>query len=254
VSPDQSPQSHPEARPGLFLVFEGGDGSGKSTQARQVAAAVRDRGIEVVLTREPGGTAIAEELRSLVLDPAHAPVDARTEALLYATARSSHVHRVILPALQRGAVVVCDRFVDSSLAYQGVGRGLGIGAVARLNAFGTEGLLPDLTVVLDAPAELGRARRGERQGAEDRLEAEPDSFHESVRGVFLDLAAKDPQRYLVLDASLPADRLTADVLAYVEPRLPRSSFRGTTGAGTDRAGNSVVGHDGPHSSGREEQA
>jgi dTMP kinase len=201
--------------PGAFVVFEGGDGSGKSTQARQLASELESRGLNVVLTREPEGTPIAEALRTLVLDPAHAPVDPRTEALLYATARSSHVHRVVLPALQRGDVVVCDRFVDSSLAYQGAARGLGIDAVAELNAFGTEGLVPDLTVVLDAPAELGRIRRGERTGGEDRLEAEPDTFHDAVRQVFLDLAAQAPGRYLVLDAQRERDDLTQTILQAV---------------------------------------
>ncbi|MGO3152416.1 MAG: dTMP kinase [Galactobacter sp.] len=227
----------PDALPGVFLVFEGGDGSGKSTQTRRVAEALQERGMEVVLTREPGGTPIAEQLRSLVLDPANAPVDDRTEALLYATARSSHVHRVILPALRRGAVVVCDRFVDSSLAYQGVARGLGIDTVARLNAFGTEGLLPDLTVVLDAPAELGRLRRGERSAAEDRLEAEPDSFHSTVRSTFLELAAQAPERYLVLDATHTAADLTATILDALEPLLA-----GTEGAVTTEAGERAVGH------------
>jgi dTMP kinase len=205
----------PESLPGTFVVFEGGDGTGKSTQARQVAAELESRGLTVLLTREPGGTPIAEALRSLVLDPAHAPVDPRTEALLYATARSSHVHQVVLPALQRGEVVVCDRFVDSSLAYQGAARGLGIDSVARLNAFGTEGLAPDLTVVLDAPAELGRTRRGERTGGEDRLEAEPDTFHDAVRRVFLEIAAQAPERYLVLDAQREPNDLTQTVLQAV---------------------------------------
>jgi dTMP kinase len=122
---------------------------------------------------------------------------------------------VVLPALQRGDVVVCDRFVDSSLAYQGAARGLGIDAVAELNAFGTEGLVPDLTVVLDAPAELGRIRRGERTGGEDRLEAEPDTFHDAVRQVFLDLAAQAPGRYLVLDAQRERDDLTQTILQAV---------------------------------------
>ncbi|MGO1319276.1 MAG: dTMP kinase [Galactobacter sp.] len=256
----------PTPLPGVFLVFEGGDGSGKSTQAREVAAALQERGVEVVLTREPGGTPIAEQLRSLVLDPAHAPVDDRTEALLYATARSSHVHRVILPALRRGAVVVCDRFIDSSLAYQGVARGLGIDAVARLNAFGTEGLLPDLTVVLDASAELGRLRRGERSQVEDRLEAEPDSFHSTVRATFLDLAARAPERYLVLDAARPAAHLTGAILDALEPHLtgaagsgslpqvdstmpdgrsaavPGATGAATTGPATTEAGHPTVGH------------
>lgn len=221
----ESPSSVPaddSSLPGVFVALEGGDGSGKSTQAHAVAAALEADGADVVLTREPGGTPVAEALRGLVLDPRHAPIDARTEALLYATARSSHVHDVILPALRSGAVVVCDRFVDSSLAYQGVGRGLGIDDVARLNAFGTEGLVPDITVVLDAPLAVGRRRLGEREAAADRLESEPDVFHETVRGVFLQLAQSAPERYLILDATASAGSLTQRILTAVREVVGRA--------------------------------
>jgi len=215
--PPVSDPAAPLGRPGLFIALEGGDGAGKSTQAALLSEALTGRGHRVVRTREPGGTPMAEALRTLVLSPEHAPVDARTEALLYATARASHVHDVLLPALQDGAVVICDRFVDSSLAYQGVGRGLGVEQVAAINAFATGGLTPDLTVLLDAPAGLGRARR--QGGTPDRLEAEPDAFHEANRTAFLQLAAAQPQRYLVLDASRPAEELGRDVLSAVLERL-----------------------------------
>lgn len=216
-SPSGSPAPAESAR-GFFLCFEGGDGAGKSTQAALVATALEEDGHEVVRTREPGGTAMAEALRSLVLDPSHGPVDARTEALLYAGARASHVHDVLRPGLERGAVIVCDRFVDSSLAYQGVGRALGVAAVAEINHFATGGLVPDLTVLLDAPAALGRARRT-GDGPEDRLEAESDAFHEMNRTAFLSLAAAAPERYLVVEASRPVEELSARIIDAVRERL-----------------------------------
>lgn len=161
---------------------------------------------------------MAETLRGLVLEHGNGPVDARTEALLYSTARASHVAQVIRPSLQRGDVVVCDRFTDSSLAYQGVGRGLGLEEVAELNRFATGGLVPDLTVLLDVSAELGRSRRRGGQSQEDRLESEPDAFHESIRAAFLSLAAASPQRYVVLDAGRPQEELSQEILALVLQR------------------------------------
>nr|WP_309080848.1 dTMP kinase [Zhihengliuella sp.] len=200
----------------MFVVFEGGDGAGKSTQAARLAEALDAAGETVLQTREPGGTPIGEKLRSLVLDHGHGPVDPRTEALLFAAARAAHVEQVILPALASGQVVVCDRYIDSSVAYQGVGRGLGAEDVLGLNRWATQGLLPHLTVLLDVAAEDGRRRRTVRDaGGADRLEAEPDDFHTRNRRAFLDLAAADPERYLVLDAGLGVDELAASVLARV---------------------------------------
>ena len=161
----------PDNEPGLFVTFEGGDGSGKSTQTARLTSALVSAGERVVRTREPGGTPLAETLRSLVLEHGNGPIDPRTEALLYATARSSHVDQVIRPALHRGDVVVCDRFVDSSLAYQGVGRGLGVEAIAGINAFATGGVRPHLTFLLDISAEAGRARRTAGRGQEERPRA-----------------------------------------------------------------------------------
>lgn len=200
---------------GLFIAFEGGDGAGKSTQLRLLREALQGYGDQVVTTREPGGTEIGEKLRALVLDHGHGQIDERTEALMYAAARAAHVAQFIAPHLAKGTHVVSDRFVDSSLAYQGVGRGLGIDQVAAINAFATDSLSPDLTILLDISAVDGRARRIAASGGvevSDRLEAEPDEFHERIRQAFLSLAQATPERYLVLDANQPAQALHDQVL------------------------------------------
>ena len=196
------------AAAGVLVAFEGGEGAGKSTQSRLLADWVRGRGHEVVLTREPGGTAVGRQLRATLLDPASGELSARAEALLYAADRAEHVATVIRPALARGAVVVTDRFVDSSLAYQGAGRSLPAEQVAQLSRWATGGLVPDLTVVLDLPPETGLGRS---VGPTDRLEAEPAHFHERVRGEFLRLARADPDRYLVIDAAQPTDAVAAAI-------------------------------------------
>ena len=196
--------------PGLFIVFEGGDGAGKSTQVALAQQWLETRGSKVITTREPGGTQISEALRSLVLEHGHGDIDSRTEALIYSAARAAHVQQVITPALAAGTHVICDRFVDSSLAYQGIGRALGIEAVAGINHFATNGLKPDATIILDISAADGRARRIAAGGgveAADRLEAEPDDFHERIRQAFLELASLDPDRYLVLDANSSVEDL-----------------------------------------------
>lgn len=204
--------SPPPSGRGLFVVFEGGDGAGKSTQVGLLVDALRAEGHDTLRTREPGGTPLGERVRELVLDPAHGPVDARAEALLFAAARAAHVAQLIRPALAAGRTVVCDRFADSSAAYQGAGRGLGLDRVAELNAWATAGLVPDLTVLLDVPAGTGRTRREARDGtAGDRLETEPDAFHDANRAAFLELAGRAPERYLVLDATRPAGELSAAV-------------------------------------------
>ncbi|MDQ4503854.1 dTMP kinase [Sinomonas sp. ASV322] len=201
--------------PGLFVAFEGGDGAGKSTQARLLAEALRDAGHDVLLTREPGGTPIGEKLRSLVLDHGHGEVDPRTEALIFAAARAAHVAQAIRPALGRGEVVLTDRYIGSSIVYQGVGRGLGAEAVRDLNAWATDGLWPDVTVLLDVDEAEGRARRTAGDAAEDRLESEPDAFHRDVRTAFLELAAAQPDAYLVLDARRDSADLAGEILAAV---------------------------------------
>lgn len=209
----------PHGLPGLFIALEGGDGAGKSTQATLLCRALEDSGCTVVRTREPGGTPIGEKLRSLVLEHGHGDIDARTEALMFAASRAAHVQQVIVPALERGDVVVCDRYIDSSVAYQGAGRDLGAQAVLDVNLWATDGLRPDLTVLLDVDPAEGRSRRTAGAGAEDRLESEPDGFHASIRAAFLGLAQAEPGRYLVLSASGTPEEIHRAILG----ALPRVS-------------------------------
>ncbi|QDY06109.1 dTMP kinase [Micromonospora sp. HM134] len=193
---------------GLFVVFEGGEGAGKSTQLEVLAARLREQGRDVVVTREPGATAVGERIRALVLEDSGADAPSpRAEALLYAADRAHHVATVVRPALIRGAVVISDRYVDSSLAYQGAGRTLPVDEVSWLSSWATGGLKPDLVVLLDVDPRTGLSRAAARNQGADRLEAESVAFHERVRYAFLDLAANDPKRYLVLDASRPVDEI-----------------------------------------------
>jgi dTMP kinase len=208
--------------PGLFIAFEGGDGAGKSTQAARLAEALESRGLKVLRTREPGGTPIGEKLRSLVLDHGHGHIDAHTEALIFAASRAAHAGQVIRPALERGDIVLTDRYIDSSVAYQGAGRDLGIEAVRTLNEWATEGLQPDLTVLLDVDPADGRRRRTAGDAAEDRLESEADEFHALIRDAFLQLAASRPEAYLVLPAHLAVGELAARILARVDVLLASS--------------------------------
>ena len=211
--------AEPFAWHGVFVVFEGGEGAGKSTQVDALAAALRAKDRDVVVTREPGATDVGERIRAMVLGHAGAgAVSPRAEALLYAADRAHHVATVVRPALARGAVVISDRYVDSSLAYQGAGRTLPVEEVSWLSSWATGGLKPDLVVLLDVDPTVGLTRVASR-GAADRLEAESVTFHERVRYAFLDLAANDPKRYLVLDATRPADDLTASVVERVVPLL-----------------------------------
>jgi len=204
---------------GVFIAFEGGDGAGKSTQAARLAAALESRGYTVLRTREPGGTPVGEKLRSLVLDHGNGEIDAHTEALIFAASRAAHATQVIRPALGRGEIVLTDRYIDSSVAYQGAGRNLGQDAVRSVNEWATSGLQPHLTVLLDVDPELGRRRRTAGQAAEDRLESEADEFHNRIRHAFLDLAARRPASYLVLPAHLPVDDLAVRILARVDTLL-----------------------------------
>ncbi len=200
---------------GLFVALEGGEGAGKSTQARLLAEALQAEGLEVVLTREPGATEVGRSVRDIVLDPATGELSARTEALLYAADKAEHVARVVRPALERGAVVITDRYVDSTLAYQGAGRALTVDEVEQVARWATEQLRPHLTVVLDLPADQGLVRAG----SPDRIEQEPLAFHERVRGHFLARAEADPEHYLVLDATQPPDEVHARLVARVRVAL-----------------------------------
>jgi dTMP kinase len=193
--------------PGRLIAFEGVEGAGKSTQLELLRRVLEGRGREVVVTREPGGTPAGERVRALLLDPA-VELQPRTEALLFAAARAELVERVIRPALERGAVVLCDRYLDSSLAYQGGARGLGRGPVEEVNRFATGGLLPDLVVLLDLDPAEG-LRRG--HGAPDRIEAQDLGFHHRVREAFRDLAGADPDRFTVVDGAAPVPEVAARV-------------------------------------------
>ena len=209
------------ARPrGMFIAFEGGEGGGKSTQVQRLVALVEAQGRETLATREPGATRIGPAIRSLLLDPVYTGLSARAEALLYAANRAEHVAEVIAPALADGVVVITDRYVDSSLAYQGAGRPLDADKVELINTWATNGLLPDLTVVLDIDPVVGLVRAGAEP---DRLEAEPLEFHQAVRQGFLALAARAPERYLVVDASLPAEVVAAAVADRALPLLVEGS-------------------------------
>lgn len=203
---------------GLFVAFEGGEGCGKSTQVPLLAAWLRERGQEVLTTFEPGDGVLGQAIRSIVLDPANTELSDRAEALLYAADRAQHVAATIAPALARGEVVISDRYVDSSLAYQSAGRGQPYEEIAYLSAWATQGLIPDLTVLLDVPVEIGLSRvRG--RAAADRLEAESQAFHERVRRSFLSLAAVDPRRYLVLDATTGPETQAAQIATRVQVLL-----------------------------------
>lgn len=210
----------------VFIAFEGGDGAGKSTQVAALAGWLRARGREVVVTREPGGTELGVRIRELLLHGGE--VAPRAEALLFAADRAQHVAAVVRPASERGAVVLTDRYVDSSIAYQGAGRDLRAAEVARLSAWATGELVPDLTVLLDVTPETGRARRRDR--AEDRMETEAAEFHARVRAGFLGLAQAEPSRYLVLDAAEPPEALAEAVAT----RVARLLDDATNGEGGDR--------------------
>ena len=199
---------------GWFLTFEGPEGAGKTTQIARLADALTARGQSVTRTREPGGDAVGERVRDLLL---HGTVVNEAELLLFAAARAQNVAGVVRPALEAGHVVLCDRYTDSTLAYQGAGRGLPLDLIARINAFATGGLVPDRTFLLDLPPSVGLARQ--RPGDRNRLDREALDFHERVRRGFLDIAAREPSRILVLDAARPADEVAERLLSAVLERL-----------------------------------
>lgn len=198
---------------GLFLCFEGGEGGGKSTQARLLADRLVSGESEVLLTREPGGTEVGSRLRDIVLSPETGELADRTEALLYAADKAEHVEAVVRPALARGAIVITDRYVDSTLAYQGAGRTLDVGELESVARWATSDLRPHLTVLLDLDPTAGLSRFSGR----DRIEQEGLDFHGRVRRAFLEMAASDPQHYVVLDAARAVDDVAADVWRAVEP-------------------------------------
>jgi dTMP kinase len=196
---------------GVFIAFEGGEGTGKSTQSKLLKKWLENEGEEVVLSREPGGTDLGQGLRKILLGHETGAISPRAEALLYAADRAHHVFATIRPALDRGDVVITDRYFDSSIAYQGAGRVLQPNEVARISRWATESLFPTLTIIIDMPAEVGLGRLKSR----DRLEAEPLAFHERVRNEFLQIASMDPERYLIVDGTQPIDDIHEQIISRV---------------------------------------
>ncbi len=216
---------------GVFVALEGGEGAGKSTQADRLASWLREEGYDVLLTHEPGDTEVGQKLRRIVLDPATGAISDRTEALLYAADKAEHVERVVVPALARGAVVITDRYVDSTLAYQGAGRDLADREVEKIARWATADLRPHLTVLLDLPPQTGLTRFEER----DRIEGESVEFHERVRQAFLRLASAQPEHNLVVDAAQPVEEIAAKVRERIQPLLEQAKRHATGPTGSAEA-------------------
>src|SRR5262245_27100945 len=204
---------------GVFVTFEGVEGVGKSTQIARAAERLRARGIEPLVTREPGGTPLAEKLRALVLEHGHGAVGATAELLLMFAARASHVAEIIRPALAPGRCVLCDRFTDATEAYQGGGRGVDSAAIRQLAAIAHPGLSPDLTIVLDAPPNVASARLATRGAGQDRIESEDARFFERVRAAYLAIAAREPARVRIVDATRPETEVAASIADLIDAAL-----------------------------------
>lgn len=206
----------------MFITFEGGEGSGKTTCIKKVVKTLKEQGHVVVLTREPGGTPISEEIRNVILDKKNVDMDPRTEALLYAASRRQHIVQKILPSLKEGKIVISDRFLDSSLAYQGGARKLGIDEILHVNMYATEGLEPDITFFFDIEPEEGLKRIAANAGREvNRLDVEKLSFHYEVRKYFQELTKRFSKRFVVIDASKDAEHVYQEVIKEIEKRLSK---------------------------------
>ncbi|MEG0285371.1 MULTISPECIES: dTMP kinase [Vagococcus] len=208
---------------GIFITVEGPDGAGKTTVIQKLKEKLEATiNTELVVTREPGGIPIAEKIRQVILDPTNTEMDERTEALLYAAARRQHLIEKVLPAMKAGKVVLCDRFVDSSVAYQGAGRGIGADEVYRLNEFAIEGHLPDLTLYLDVPSEIGleRINQGRKEEELDRLDKESLAFHQTVRAEYLKLLEDNPNRILLVDAKEDIEKVTKNCYDLIVEKFP----------------------------------
>lgn len=204
----------------MFITFEGPDGSGKSTIIKKVYEKLINDGFDIVLTREPGGTPIAEKIRDIILDNSNVALDARTEALLYAASRRQHLVEKIRPALKEGKIVLCDRFLDSSLAYQGGGRNLGVQNVLNINLFATENTYPDLTLFFDIDPELGLKRVSQdKKRVADRLDNENENFHEKVYSTFKEIVNKNSQRIITIDASKSIEEVTECAYKTIKEKL-----------------------------------
>ncbi len=206
----------------MFITFEGPEGSGKTSVLKRVYEALLLKGYPVILTREPGGTPIAEQIRDVILDKANTALDARAEALLYAASRRQHLVEKVWPALKTGKIVLCDRYLDSSLAYQGGARGLGVDNILNINLFATEDTLPDLTLLFDLAPEIGFARIEANAAREvNRLDLETRAFHVKVRETFLELSKRFRDRYLIIDASQSFDEVFTNTLKVIEEHLTK---------------------------------
>lgn len=204
----------------MFITLEGPEGSGKTTAVESAVNKLKEMGYEIVRTREPGGTPIAEEIRNVILDKKNTNMDPRTEALLYAASRRQHLVEKVWPALKEGKIVICDRYLDSSLAYQGGARGLGVDNILNINLFATENTWPDLTLLFDIDPEVGLARIASNANREvNRLDLEKIDFHKRVRQTFLDLAKRYPDRYVIIDASLSREEVAKNTLEAILKRL-----------------------------------
>lgn len=211
----------------LFITFEGPEGSGKTTQIHLLAAYLYEQGHDVLVTREPGGTPIGDRVRSILLDPAHTEMQPATEFLLFSAARSQHVGQIIRPHLARGGTVLCDRFADSSLAYQGYGYQLDLDVRRAITRFASGGLVPDLTLYFDVPVEVGLQRKAGGDGdAWNRMEDKEIAFHERVRAGYLTMAAQEPERWVVIDATLDIDTVQASIRELVMARQRSKVKRG----------------------------
>ncbi len=202
---------------GIFITFEGIEGSGKSTQVRKLVAALQQQGLPYLTTREPGGTVISEAIRSILLNPDYAEMKPETELLLYCASRVQHTGELIIPALQEGKIVICDRYFDSTYAYQGAARALDENLIDTLTMFATYGRIPDITFLIDLPVEIGLSRIQER--TLDRLEKEDRAFHERVRKQFLSIANKCPSRYYVLNGSDEPDCIHEKIMSILKPLI-----------------------------------
>lgn len=206
----------------MFITFEGPEGSGKTSVAKKVVESLIAEGFDIVFTREPGGTPIAEQIRHVILDKANTALDPRAEALLYAASRRQHLVEKVWPALSRGQIVICDRFLDSSLAYQGGARGLGVKEVLNINLFATENTLPDLTLLFDLDPEIGFSRIAANKNREvNRLDLETRNFHVKVRDTFLELSKTYANRYQIIDASQSFDQVVFDTLKVIKAHLKK---------------------------------
>ena len=204
----------------MFVTIEGPEGSGKSSVTKEVVRRLEEEGFEVVLTREPGGTPIAEQIRNVILDKGNTAMDERTEALLYAASRRQHLVEKVWPALKEGKIVICDRYLDSSLAYQGGARGLGVENILNVNNFATEGTFPDLTLLFDIDPKIGLARIAANANREvNRLDLEKLDFHNKVRNTFLELAKRYPERFIVIDASKSREEVADATLKAMLSRI-----------------------------------